>query len=859
MKLVTRSLLLLSTLFPVLASQASATTYQMVSDQALADQAAMIVDVEVSAVEPAPEADGRPATDYLVEIQRVIKGSPAGSSIVVRVPGGIRSDGRGLKLWGAPMFEQGERALLFLRPADDGTYRVLHLMLGAFHQRVMDGRRVAFRDLSEAREVTPSGVEARLDLIRDSQGFSQWLEDRARGIERSGDYVLAPSSGPARMTEEFRLMTYTQTGKNIRWFTFDSGGTVAWRVNTSGQPGLGLDRSIAAFRVGIEAWNTDPGSNVRYNYAGTTTASAGFDHDDGVNTILFNDPRGDADGTFVCGEGGVIAVGGPYFDTATRVFQGTEYHETVEADIVVNDGTECYFNNNATVAEEVWAHELGHTLGLSHTGITDALMRAFAHNDGRGARLHSDDRAGAAALYPANTPPPTPVPAAPTELAAVVLSSTQVSLTWKDNSSDEQTFRVETKVAGGSFQQAASVAANTTTTVLNGLKAGTEYVIRVRAANKNGFSAFTNNVRVTTTAATGLGAPTSLVATPRSGSEVFLTWKDNAAGEVNVRIEQSVNGGAFQEVGVALANETGALVQGLTPGTSYSFRVRAGGADRFSEYSNTAAAATLAPSPAVTCPDGGRTLCLGNFQIEVFWRNQHNGGQSGNATAVKRTEQSGTFWFFDSASVELIVKVLDGRPVNGAWWVYGASQTDLEYWIRVRDTRTGAIQLYHNRPGEIRGFGDTAAFRDGDLADTQAVLQVREIAGISNAAAPTTGTAAGAAGACSADGDTLCLLGGRYKVEVRWKNQYAGGAEGVGMMIPNSDNTGFVWFFDPSNIELAVKVLDGTGVNGKKWVFYGSLSDVEYWVEVTDTVTGQKKTYHNRPGSLAGVADTGAF
>jgi hypothetical protein len=440
----------------------------------------------------------------------------------------------------------------------------------------------------------------------------------------------------------------------------------------------------------------------------------------------------------------------------------------------------------------------------------------------------------------------------------VVLSSTQVSLTWKDNSTDEQTFRVETKVAGGSFQQAASVAANTTSTVLSGLKGGTEYIVRVRAANKNGFSAYTSNVRVTTTAATGLEAPTSLVATPRSGSEVFLSWKDNAAGESNVRIEQSVNGGAFQEVGVALANETGALIQGLTPQTAYTFRVRASAADRTSGYSNTAAASTLTSSGATACPDGGKTLCLGTFQIEVFWRNQHNAGQSGNATAVRRTEQSGTFWFFDPASVELIVKVLDGRPVNGAWWVFGASQTDLEYWVKVRDTRTGAIQLYHNKPGDIRGFGDTTAFRDTDPGDTQAVLQVREIAGISNAAAPTIETATGAGG-CAADSNTLCLLGGRYKVEVRWKNQHAAGAEGIGTMIPNSDNTGFVWFFDPSNIELAVKVLDGTGVNGKKWVFYGSLSDVEYWVDVTDTATGQTKTYHNRPGSLAGVADTGAF
>ena len=39
----------------------------------------------------------------------------------------------------------------------------------------------------------------------------------------------------------------------------------------------------------------------------------------------------------------------------------------------------------------------------------------------------------------------------------------------------------------------------------------------------------------------------------------------------------------------------------------------------------------------------------------------------------------------------------------------------------------------------------------------------------------------------------------------------------------------------------------------------GALSDVEYDVLVTDTTTGQSKTYHNPAGTLASVADTKAF
>ncbi len=93
-------------------------------------------------------------------------------------------------------------------------------------------------------------------------------------------------------------------------------------------------------------------------------------------------------------------------------------------------------------------------------------------------------------------------------------------------------------------------------------------------------------------------------------------------------------------------------------------------------------------------------------------------------------------------------------------------------------------------------------------------------------------------------------------MEARFKN---GGSEAAAGAIPDSTNTGFLWYFTASNIEMVVKVLDGRGINGKFWVFYGALSNVESWVRVTDTQTGKVREYHNVPGSLATLADTSAF
>ena len=107
--------------------------------------------------------------------------------------------------------------------------------------------------------------------------------------------------------------------------------------------------------------------------------------------------------------------------------------------------------------------------------------------------------------------------------------------------------------------------------------------------------------------------------------------------------------------------------------------------------------------------------------------------------------------------------------------------------------------------------------------------------------------------------DKLCLNNNHFCVHVTWQAAPHGNGIASGIASPITANTGAFWFFSPDNIELVVKVLDGRSVNGKFWVFYGALSNVEYTITVTDTQTGAVKTYFNLQGQLASVADTGAF
>ena len=56
-----------------------------------------------------------------------------------------------------------------------------------------------------------------------------------------------------------------------------------------------------------------------------------------------------------------------------------------------------------------------------------------------------------------------------------------------------------------------------------------------------------------------------------------------------------------------------------------------------------------------------------------------------------------------------------------------------------------------------------------------------------------------------------------------------------------------------------IKVLDGRALNDHFWIYYGALSNVEYTVTVTDTVTGRRKTYINPEGRFASAGDVRAL
>jgi ELWxxDGT repeat protein len=254
------------------------------------------------------------------------------------------------------------------------------------------------------------------------------------------------------------------------------------------------------------------------------------------------------------------------------------------------------------------------------------------------------------------------------------------------------------------------------------------------------------------------------------------------------------------------------------------------------------------------CQPSSTALCLqnGRYRVEARWRDFQ--GHAGAGHAVPLTADTGTFWFFAPENVEAIVKVLDGQGVNGHVWVFYGALSSVEYTLTVTDTQTGLTRQYFNPAGQLASAGDTHAF--GPLG-AAAASQRPVVAPPSPLpiVAETEGKAAAAP--CQPSAQRLCLSGGRFSVEVAWKDFQ--GHTGQGTAVPLTGDTGTFWFFNAANVELVVKVLDGRPVNGKLWLFYGALSNVEYTLTVTDTETGTVRTYTNPSGRFASVADTNAF
>lgn len=223
----------------------------------------------------------------------------------------------------------------------------------------------------------------------------------------------------------------------------------------------------------------------------------------------------------------------------------------------------------------------------------------------------------------------------PSNLVAIAISSSQINLTWTDNSSNEIGYTVERRTGSGSYMVIANLIANSSTYTDSGLTAGTAYTYRVLALG-NGSNITSSSYSVEASATTSGGAssntlatPGNLVATLASTSQVNLSWIDYATGESSYSVERASGSGAFSVVGYLSANSQSFWDVGLVSGITYSYRVQAigdGSTKTNSAYSNIA---TATPGGSAVgnlgTPTGLTATAVTGTQVNLVWADNATG------------------------------------------------------------------------------------------------------------------------------------------------------------------------------------------------------------------------------------------
>jgi hypothetical protein len=263
-------------------------------------------------------------------------------------------------------------------------------------------------------------------------------------------------------------------------------------------------------------------------------------------------------------------------------------------------------------------------------------------------------------------------PAAPTSLVATAVSTSEIDLTWTDNSANETGFRIE-RAPGGTtnFVEIATVGANVASYHDVSLPSGTPYSYQVRSYNGGGNSAYTNTASATTQSPASVpAAPSNLVATASTtvSSVVHLTWNDNSSNELYFVVEESANGGAF----VALtpnvpANSVAADVSGRLGNTTLTYRIRAYNAAGYSTYSNVSTTTTL-PSQIVLLPSADNLLQMAsvNGNVTSDGNTVFQTGEDGAGCNTINGSNSAFFCVSTAFQFSGFASAVAGRTITGA-------------------------------------------------------------------------------------------------------------------------------------------------------------------------------------------------
>ena len=384
----------------------------------------------------------------------------------------------------------------------------------------------------------------------------------------------------------------------------------------------------------------------------------------------------------------------------------------------------------------------------------------------------------------------------------------------------------------------------------------------------------------------GPAAPANLQVLATGSTSVRVTWIDRSGNEDGFQVHARLQGGGWATVATVPANTESADIDGLESGGRYDFRVRA--YNRDGGRNSSVFTLVLHAADYTDCvPSASQITFEHGFSVSMCVEYQKDG-----ETVVEdaknydlESRESGILYFFDRDNAEVLVKVLDACAVNQHRWVFVAPVTDLAFNLYVEETATGKVWEHRNPKGGQTASteSDVAAFPCGAAAASAVGDGVGDATGVelvdagfpvprtASPSAPVTAgpTPVGVAQAIGAGEATDCepqpvtTLAGGYTVNMcveylKDGNPEVTEARDFGL---DSQQSGLLYFFERSNAEVLIKVLDACGVNGYRWVFVAPVTDLAFNLSVVSPNPDDEVwTHSNRLSQTAAArSDNAAF
>lgn len=808
-------------------------------------------------------------TRYTLRIEEVLKGERAPSQhLVVTELGGKLGDVIDY-VPGRPEYLPGQRYLVFTETNSEGEPITFGMALGHFRFAAKGDRVFALR--SEVYGFDRN-LDAFTDTVRDAAKFKQFIRETVAGH--------APPQGTYFVTSEAVRTWAIETNAGFAASSYVSSGNAPnWRrpspsvsfFTAKDQPGAD---EAAATATALSQWNgtgTDIslGDSGRDDSESCSICTGSFDN---RNVVEYN-------ASSLPGAGGSAVGLARYGGGGTHQFAGETFTNIAEGDVLVLSSSfpQCLLDSIVT-------HEIGHTLGFRHSnegktgyvcGVTaectsDAVMNASVGCTGGALRTY--DQNAATAVYGDGVIVCNPPTIATQPIGKTTGIGVSTSLTVVAGGTGPFTYQWFFG-ASGDTTNPVSGGTSSTLPVTPATAGVTTYWVRV-GHGCDTLTANSNAVTVTATCANpAITAPPASV-TITGGQSTQLQVIATGSG-LAFQWFKGETGDRSQPVGTNSNRLT------VSPAETAKYWVHITGACG-TPVDSAAATVTVIPCAAIAVdpPTATPGASAGSYTLNVtasstapplsytWFRGGSPGfggtslgpGQTKNVTVTAAT----TFWARVqnacgrvelSTVLTLAPCVLPSIAAQPADPTINSGATAN---LTIAFSAGATVKWYRGTVGDkTTQVGTTPSISVGPLSATTLYW-----AEVSNACGPVSSRQVTVT--VRPLTELVPMLNARFFVQVRYRNQFEnppkeGKLLGRSLFSTSLSETAVFTFGDQNVIELLVRVSDARPFDDNIHIFLGGLSDVEFSVVVTDSLTGIIHEYQKPANQLVGVIDRTTF